>query len=60
MAQTVRRPRSSGTLAIAVGLMAALAAPALASTPELPPNAGGYVAICPDAANGGLATSIVR
>mgnify|MGYP001817964207 FL=1 len=30
-----------------------------ATTPELPPNAAGHVAICPDAASGGLQTLLV-
>ncbi len=34
-------------------------AAALATTPELPPNAAGHVAICPDAAAGGMHTLLV-
>jgi glyoxylase-like metal-dependent hydrolase (beta-lactamase superfamily II) len=37
----------------------ASAAAVTATTPELPPNAEDYVAVCPDAAEGGLRTVIV-
>ena len=39
--------------------MAAHSLVVTATTPELPPNAAGYVAVCPDAASGGLQTLIV-
>ncbi len=40
-------------------MIAANAVVVTATTPELPPDAGGYVAVCPDAANGGLQTVLV-
>jgi glyoxylase-like metal-dependent hydrolase (beta-lactamase superfamily II) len=46
-------------LAIGASFALASAASVGATTPELPPNAGGYVAICPDAASGGLQTVVV-
>ena len=57
-------PRTLPRVALAVivlssSLMAANALVATATTPELPPNASGYQAVCPDAASGGLQTLIV-
>ena len=46
-------------LALAASLTLGGALTATASTPELPPNAAGHVAICPDAASGGLQTAIL-
>ncbi len=51
--------RLLAALALGSSLVAANALVATATTPELPPNAAGYVAVCPDAANGGLQTVIV-
>lgn len=47
-------------LVLSSSLMAADALVATATTPESPPNASGYVTVCPDAASGGLQTLIVR
>ena len=58
------KPRTLPRVALAAivlgsSLMTVNALVATATTPELPPNAAGYVAICPDAANGDLQTAIV-
>ena len=53
------RQRTLMALAISATLTAGSAVSAVASTPELPPNAAGHVALCPDAANGGSQTAIV-
>jgi glyoxylase-like metal-dependent hydrolase (beta-lactamase superfamily II) len=51
--------RGLAALALGLSLTATSAIGVVASTPELPPNAAGHQALCLDAANGGLATSIV-
>lgn len=58
----INRPmtqRRLAAVAISAGLVAASALTATATTPELPPNAAGHVAICPDATTGALQTVIV-
>jgi glyoxylase-like metal-dependent hydrolase (beta-lactamase superfamily II) len=54
---TLRRLMAPLTLGLVLTASSALAV--VASTPELPPNAGGNVALCPDAASGGLQTILV-
>ncbi len=56
-----RTTTARGFLAIALsaGLTATVGLGAVASNPELPPNAGGHVAVCPGAADGGLQTLIL-
>ena len=51
--------RVAAPLALSLALTATGAVAAVASNPELPPNAHGHVAFCPDGANGGLETAIV-
>jgi glyoxylase-like metal-dependent hydrolase (beta-lactamase superfamily II) len=51
--------RGLGAAALGLSLTATAGLAVAASTPELPPNAHGYVALCPDAASGGLQTLIV-
>jgi glyoxylase-like metal-dependent hydrolase (beta-lactamase superfamily II) len=60
MNDRIHRRAGSLALIVGLGLTAATAIPVAATTPELPPNAGGHVAVCPDAASGGLQTVIVR
>lgn len=51
--------RTIAALALGLTLTATSAIAAVGSNPEVPPNAQGYVALCPDAAEGGLQTVLV-
>ena len=51
--------RAFTAMAIAASLAAGSTVATVATNAELPPNAQGHVAICPDAATGGLQTVIV-
>lgn len=51
--------RGLAAAALGLSLTATGGLAVAASSPELPPNAQGHVALCPDAANGGLQTIIV-
>ena len=56
--RSIRRATIAVITTAAVTAATSIAA-AGATTPELPPNAAGHVAICPDAASGGLQTLLV-
>ena len=58
-ARTTDPVRSLAAVTLGLGLTVTGGLAVAASTPELPPNANGHVALCPDAANGGLQTIIV-
>ena len=51
--------RGIAALALGLSLTATTGLAVTASNPELPPNASGHVALCPDGAAGGLETAIV-
>jgi len=59
----VRHPsapaRGIAALSLGLSLTVTTGLAVTASSPELPPNAGGHVAFCPDGATGGLQTAIV-